>query len=183
MSNLDFSTAEPASFDVIPEGTEAPIIIKVQAGDPDLADGCLKRGKNSDALMLNLEATITGGKYAKRKFFPNFYMDSESGELTEGQQTGVDMARSKLRAIVEAARGFSPTDETPAAITARKLKSLRDLDGMEVTVILGVEKGTGGFSDKNVIKRVVAHGKAKGPDGPDEAASMRAATKPAKKGW
>lgn len=186
MSAIDFNDAKPSSdFEVIPDNTEATVILKVQAGDPDIGDGCLKRGKNSDSIMLNLEATITDGKYAKRKFFPSFFLGREGGELTEGQKTGVNMAREKLRAIVEAARGYSPTDETPAAVAARKLKSYMDLNGMEVTVVLGVEKGAGGFSDKNVIKRVVPHGRKNGFDPAAEAASMRKAapTSAAQKSW
>lgn len=173
---LDLNDAKPSDFELIPENTEVPILIKVQAGDPDIGDGCLKRGKNSDSLMLNLELTITGGKYAKRKFFQGFFLGREGGELTEGQQTGVNMAREKLRAIVEAARGFSPTDETPAAIAARKL-SYMDLNNMECTVVIGVEKGQSGYSDKNVIKRVVPVGKVKGDayNPAAEAASMRQA--------
>lgn len=177
-SYTDFSDAQPNTFDVIPDNTEVPVIFAVQAGDPDLGDGCLKRSKNTDAIMLNLEATITAGKFAKRKFFPSFYMGVTGGQPTEKQQTGIDMARAKLRAIVEAARGFSPTDETPAAVAARKLASLREIDGMECSVVLGVEKGEGTFPDKNVIKRVVPHGKAAANGGHNQAAeaqSMRAA--------
>lgn len=171
---LDFNDAKPNDFELIPENTEVPILIKVQQGD-FAGDDCLKRSKNSDALMLNLECTITGGKFARRKFFQGFFVGTESNELTDKQKTGVDMARSKLRAIVEAARGFAPTDETAAAQAARKLSSYMDLNDMECTVILGVEKGQNGFSDKNVIKRVIAHGKAKGDsfDPAAEAAAIR----------
>lgn len=174
----DYSNAEASGFDVIPDGTEVPVIFKVQAGDTQ--DGCLKRSANTGGLMFNLEATITGGKYAKRKCFFGFYMGpGEDDEPTEGQETGINMSKAKLRAITEAARGFSPTDSTAAAVAVRKVKTLRDFDGMECSVILGVEKGTGSFPDKNVLKRVVPYGKAKGPDAADEARQVRST--PAKK--
>lgn len=187
MTALDFNDAKPNEFELLPDNTEVPVIFKVQPGDSE--DGCIKRAQ-SGALMLNLEATVTAGKYAKRKLFFAFFMGREDGDLTEGQQTGVDMSRSKLRAIAEAARGFAPTDETAPAIAARKLKGYRDFDGMECSVILGIEKGTGAFSDKNSLKRVVPHGKAGKYDAGAEAASMRAAgsqqpasAASAKKGW
>lgn len=177
--STDFSNAEPSGFDTIPDGTEVPVIFKVQAGD--IEDGCIKVGKTG-SLMLNLEATVTGGKYAKRKVFFGFYMGREDGELTDGQQTAVDMSRSKLRSILEAARGVSATDETPAAIKARAIKSWRDLDGLECSVILGVEEGTGTFSDKNVLKRVVGVGKEN--KAAQEAGATASASKAAaKKGW
>jgi hypothetical protein len=183
MSYTDYSDA-PAAFDTIPDNTEAGIIINVQAGDPGVGDGCIKIAKTG-AHMLNLECTITDGKFAKRKFFQALYMGhGEGARLTEGQVTGVNMSKQKLRAIVEHAKGFKPTDETPAAIAARKLGSLRDLSGMECRVIIGIEKGSEGFSDKNVIKRVVPFGKAPsdGFDAKAEAESMRKpATQP--KGW
>lgn len=185
MSGYDFNDAKPNDFEVLPDNTEVKVLLKVQAGDHDLADGCLRRSEKTGAHMLNLEATVLEGKFAKRKVFFGFYLGNDTGKLTEGQQTAVDMSRSKLRAITEAARGFSPTDETPAAIEARKLKKgFMDLNDMEVSVILGVEKGTGGYSDKNVLKRVVPHGKA-GFDASKEAASMRSAapTKATAKAW
>lgn len=174
--SYDFSDAQPNVFEVIPDGTEVPVIFMVQAGDPDLGDGCYKRSKDTGAVMLNLEATVTAGPFAKRKFFPSFYLGPEHDAPTEKQQTGIAMSKSKLRAILETARGFSPTDETPAAIAARGFKKTpRELDGMECSVIVGVEKGTGTFSDKNVIKRVVPHGKAGAtqPYDANKEASMR----------
>jgi hypothetical protein len=176
----DYSGA--ATSNLIPARTEAPIRIAVQAGDADVEDGhgCLKRGSKGDSLMLNLECTITDGPFAKRKFFHGLYMGPERSKPTEGQQTGIDMSREKIRAIAEAARGFAPSDESPAAIASRKLKTLRDLDGMEVTVIIGVEEGEGSYDDRNNIKRVVAVGKAKPVDGslPLKGAPAATAAKP-----
>lgn len=183
MSNLDFNTAETQS-ETIPDNETVHVRLAFVYGDHGGAHGNeLHKSKTSDLLMLRTEATVTEGKYARRKFWPGYFMGSVSGELTEGQQTAVGISRKMLRAIVEAARGVSPTDETPAAINARKLASLSELDGMEFWCVVGVEKGKGGFDDKSVIKRVIPAGKTPGEKTYDAKAEARATAKTAKGGW
>jgi hypothetical protein len=138
--------------------------------------------------MLRLEARITEGAFKGRPFWPSFFVGNDKNGtrcfadgktddgLTEGQVTGVRMSREMIRAILEAARGFSPSDETPAAMKARSLSSLDDLDGMEINVVIGVEKGKDGFADKNTIKRVI-------PAGGAPAAAAAAAPAPKQKSW
>lgn len=187
MSHLDLNTAE-AQNDTIPDNTTVRIVLAFIHGDhaPDSKGvNQLHKSKSSEALMLSLEATVLEGPFAKRKFWPRYYMGAASGETTEGQTTALGISRKMLRAIVEAARGFAPTDETPAAIKARQLTSLAELDGMEVTVVTGIEKGSGGFDDKTVIKRVVPHGKAGAAttQGYNAKAEAAATMKTAKQGW
>lgn len=172
--SYDLNQAE-AQSETIPAGTEVPIRLSFIFGDAG-DERTLHSSKSSSALMLSLEATVTGGKYAKRKFWPRYYMGAADGRMTEGQEQAVGISLRMIRAIVEAARGFAPTDETPAAIAARKLKSLDELDGMEVTVVTGIEKSEG-YDDKVIIKRVVPHGKQKAVTAADEAAAHTAATK------
>lgn len=184
MSNLDFNTADTQA-ETIPDGSTVPVIFALVHGDAG-PENTLHKSKSSEALMLSLEATVTSGPFARRKFWPRYYMGAATGAMTEGQETAVGISRKMLRAIVEASRGFSPTDETPAAVKARQLKSLTELDGMECTVVTGIEKGRDGFDDKTVIKRVVPHGK-KGDsfNAAAESASMKnAKPTPAKtQGW
>lgn len=182
MSNLDLNTADTQS-ETIPDGETVHIRLALLYGDHG-NDNALTKSKSSDALMLSLEATVTEGKYARRKFWPRYYMGSSGARMTEGQETAVGISRKMLRAIVEAARGFAPTDETAAAIKARQLASLAEIDGMEVWCVTGIEKGTGGFDDKSVIKRVVSAGKSPTSGNPAaEAASMRAAKPTPAKSW
>lgn len=185
MSNLDLNTAETQTEN-IPDNETVKVRLAFVYGDhapDDKGNLQLHKSKSSDALMLSLEATVIEGKYARRKFWPRYYMGSVTGEMTEGQTTAVGISRKMLRAIVEAARGFAPADETPAAIKARQLSSLVELDGMEVTVVTGIEKGRDGFDDKTVIKRVVAHGKEGGPKTYDAKAEAKATAATAKRGW
>lgn len=153
MANLDFSTAPPqSSSDVIPDRTQARIVLAFIYGDV-APDNELHRTK-SGLHMLKLEATvIEPEQYAKRKFWPQYILGGDS-QLTAGQQQAVDISRRTIRAILENARGISPTDDSERAISARKLRRFADLDGMEIDVLIGVEKGRDGYDDKNVIRRV-----------------------------
>jgi hypothetical protein len=186
MSALDFNTAETQS-ELIPDGTTAHVRISVVVGDgknPPRADALIKASK-SESLMLTLEAVVTEGKFARRRFWPRYFMGLDSGKLTEGQETAVGISRKMIRAIVEAARGIGPTDETPAAMKQRVLTSYEDLDGMEFWCVIGIEKGRDGFDDKNVIKRVLPAGKepAEADLKREATATKAAAGKAAQKGW
>jgi hypothetical protein len=83
-------------------------------------------------------------------------MGAQKGiEMTDNQQKGVSISAGVLRSILEAARGFAPTDETPQAVAARKINSLLELNGLEFEIEVGVEKGKDGYPDKNKIGKVV----------------------------
>lgn len=158
-NDYDLNDAQPANFDTIPNKTLAPIIIRTLAGDVG-TPGQMFQVSKSGLYQLVLECTVTDGPFAKRKFWHRLTMGAQPGvTLTEGQQKGVEISKSTLRAIVEQVRGVSPTDESVAAQKARKL-NLQELDGMELTVEIAIEKGQNGYSDKNKIGRVPPASKA-----------------------
>jgi len=152
----DFSNAARPQSDLIPDKTQAPIRIAVKAGDygsPENAFSITDKG----FYMLNLECTVLEGEHAKRKFWPRYFFGAQDGvDLTEGQQKAVAITHSALRAILEAARGFAPTDESPDAVAARRMSSIFELDGLEIWVEIGVEVDKKGqYGDKNVIRKVI----------------------------
>lgn len=182
--SYDLNDAQPNTFEVIPADTTAPVVIKFLHGEQK---DDLHPTKNGDGRMVKCEVVVTSGQYAKRKFFLNLMLAS-SDPSNEGHKKAIEISKSTLRSIVEASRGFAPTDESAQAIEARKLKNISDIDGMEFTALIGVEKGTGGYSDKNTLKRVIPAGKAGEKfDAGKEAASMRSSAPTpasgAKKGW
>lgn len=165
--DFDFNTAERStSGTLIPAGTQAPVVVNVKAGDPGTTDDSLIRTK-SGLLQLVLEMTITEGEYSRRKVWHRLTMGAALGlTLTEGQQKAVSISRTFLRSLIEAMRGISPTDDSAAAMQARKIESLMDLDGAEVWVEIGIEKDkTGEYGDKNRITKIV-HANAPGPFAP-----------------
>lgn len=151
----DFSDAKPNDFECIPDNTTVPLIFKFIHGEHS---DDLHPTKDGRARMVKGELVVTEGQFAKRKIFLNLLVKTSDDE-DEGHAKACEISRSTLRAIIEAARGYAPTDETPAAVKARQLAKISDLDGMEFWGVVGIEKGKGTYSDKNVLKRVLAHGK------------------------
>lgn len=152
----DFSTAERSQSDVIPAKTQAPIRVSVKGGDVGTPENAFTVTQ-SGLYMLNLECTVTEGEYAKRKFWPRLVFGVQPGaEATEGQGKAIAIAHSLIRSILEAARGYAPTDESAEAIAARKMDSIFELDGLELWVEIGVEQDKDGkYPAKNKIQKVL----------------------------
>jgi hypothetical protein len=150
MTTYDYSTApEQRSFELIPSGTIAVIEINLRPGGAG-EDGLLKRTKACDAEGLDIEFIITEGPFAKRKFW-GFYLVSGT---TGRQEQAASITLSRLRAFLESARGFKPTDVSEAGIQARKA-ARADFDGLRFMGKIGIEKGTGDYKDKNVLLEVI----------------------------
>lgn len=157
--SYDFNDAKPAEYEVIPAGTRARILLKVEAGDSGTPENCFRVTKGG-LWQLVLQCIVLNGQYAKRQFWQRLTMGAEKGvTLTEGQQTGIAISGTMLRSILESARGFAATDDSPAAIKARQMSSLMELNNLEVEVEIGVEKGKDGYADKNKIAKVIGVGK------------------------
>jgi hypothetical protein len=109
--------------------------------------GCLRRSKSGDSEALDCEFVVTGGPYAKRKFWT---LLTVSG-TTEGHAKAGEITRSRLRAILESARGVQPDDTTEAAKQARKIASYDDLNGLHFIGRIGVEPGSDNYPAKNVL--------------------------------
>lgn len=154
--NLNEAEAPTRDFTrggVIPEDEEVRVVLNLLAGDDDETENLLTLSKNSGAKYLAVEFTIIGGPYARRKFWENWTL-ATSEDDNDGHKKAIDISSTKVRAVVEAVRGISPTDNSAAAKKQRDI-DLRELDGMEFDCVLGIEEGTGGYKDKNLIKRVI----------------------------
>jgi hypothetical protein len=151
MGTFDFNTAtEQQVFDLIPAGEIAVVQLRIRPGDAG-DDGLLKRSKSGEAEMLDCEFVVVEGKFAKRKFWSNMVVSG----VTDGHATAGDITRSKLRAILESARGIKPTDVSEAAKKARSVAGYEDFDGLRFIAKIGVEKGSNGYKDKNVLELVI----------------------------
>ena len=150
--SIDFNDAEAqhSGGSLIPDKTIAPVHMTVRPGGHG-PEGWLKRSKNGDALMLDCEFTVTEGPYAKRKFWSLFTVEGE----TNGQKKACDISRSRIRAMLESARGIDPADASEDAINGRRVSSWSDLDSLRFVAVIGVEEGKNGYKDKNVLTAVV----------------------------
>jgi hypothetical protein len=141
----DFNQARPQR-DVIPAGTIATLQLKIRPGGAG-EGGCLRRSKSGDSEALDCEFVVTGGPYAKRKFWT---LLTVSG-TTEGHAKAAEITRSRLRAILESARGVSPDDTSEPAKQARQIGSYGDLNGLQFIGRIGVEPAGEKYPAKNVL--------------------------------
>ena len=147
----DYSTTPPPrEFDLIPNGTVASVAMKLRPGGVG-EGGWLKRSKNGDCAMLDVEFVVLDGEYARRKFWANLILEG----TTPGHAQAAAISRSVLRSILESARGIKPDDISPEARAARTV-DLAAFDGMKFVAKIGIEtgkaKGNGEFfADKNVL--------------------------------
>lgn len=153
--NLNFNNApEQRSFDLIPAKTQVPVIAHIRAGGE--GDERLLKSTDSGLWMLTLELTVTEGEYAKRKLFTRLFLDHISTITpSEGQKTAIASSNATMRAIIEAMRGIDPKDTSAAAMEARKINSLMDINGAEFWIEIGIEKGKDGREDQNRVNSVL----------------------------
>lgn len=152
MSLIDFNQApvQTDKFDLIPDNTPVAVQLTIRPGNAG-EGGWLKRSKGGDSMGIDAEFTVVEGKYARKKFWTLFTVSGD----TEGQQKATEISISRLRAMLESARGIKPTDETPEAQQRRRINNFGDLDGIRFWAVVGIEKGKDGYKDKNSLTRVI----------------------------
>jgi hypothetical protein len=147
----DFNDADDQrEYALIPPKTLAKVIMTIRPGgydDPSQGwtGGYATRSDKTGAIYLNAKFTILEGPFAKRVVFGLIGLYSPKGP------EWANIGRSFLRAILNSARGIHPTDNSPQAQSARRIKGFADLDGVEFVARIDVEKDQNG-DDKNVIK-------------------------------
>ena len=157
MSWMNFNDAEEQNTgDVIPAKTIAKVRMKIRPGAYDDASqgwtgGYATRSDNTGAVYLDCEFTIIGGKFGKRKVWSNIGLFSAKGPKW-GQ-----MGRSFIRAALESARGIKPSDQSEAAMKARMVNGLSDLDGLEFVAQIDIQKAEegSGYDDRNIVQTVI----------------------------
>lgn len=143
---LDFNTAEKqtgGSAELMPDNTIAPVRMSMRGE---------KTTKAGDARMLDCEFVVLDGPHARRRFW-GLMMITSNG--SSGHDKAVQITQSRVRGILESAYGISPSDEGEGAMSARTIEDWTDLDGLEFLAKVGIEKGTGDYSDKNVLKSAI----------------------------
>lgn len=150
----DFSTAEEQnSFDIIPAKTPVKVHMKIRPGgynDPAQGwDGGYATQADSGAVYLNCEYTIIGGRYGKRKIFSLIGLHSPKGP------NWANMGRTFIRAALESKAGVRADDTSEKAMSARRIKGIADLDGIEFCAMIDQDKGQDGYPPKNIIQNVI----------------------------
>jgi len=148
---IDTNTAQKQKgFDLIPNGTIASVVLNLRG---------LKDTKNADGQMLDCEYTVSSGDFSTRKIWE---LAMIKGNGSDGHTTAVDIAMSRLRALLESAFAIESEDESEEAQAARVIEDWTDIDGLEVLVKIGIEKSKDSqYPDKNRIVAFI------GPDSKD----------------
>jgi len=141
-------------FSLIPTGTIARAIVLVQQGDielPEFGQGAwFKRSASTSAKWMNLEFTIIGGEFDRRKFWHSIFVDGDKIGPS-GMPLAKEIGLRTLKSIVESARNIDPADMTPQAQQNRNINGMMDLSTMEICAKIGVKKGTNGYKDSNQL--------------------------------
>lgn len=150
MSFFDFNNAEPQqSGELIPAKTLVKVISAIRSGGG--GDDLYLTIADSGFEYLNFEFTVTSSPMARRKIFQNVGV----GGTTDGHAKAAEISRSLIRAMLESARGIDPKDATDKANAARRIQGWGDLNELEFAIEIGIEKGKGGYEDRNKIQRVL----------------------------
>lgn len=145
-------------FGLIPDGTIARGFVKLSGGELDLPEfgvgNFFKSSQSTSAKWLPIEVTIAGGSFDKRKVWQNVFVDGN--KLSErGMPIAKEIGLRTLKSMIDSAFNLSSKDDTPEAQAARNLNGVGDLNGVSICFVIGVEKGTNGYEDKNKIKAVL----------------------------
>ena len=138
--SIDFNSSENQSnFDLIPNGTLAKVRMSIKPGGYDdqnqgWVGGYATKNDATGSIYLSCEFVILEGEYARRKVWGLIGLYSN-----KGPEWG-NMGRSFIKAILNSARGFSESDNSPAAQSARKINGIGDLDGIEFLAKITTKK-------------------------------------------
>ena len=156
MINLNEVQPETGQMErtLIPLGTVARATILVKMGEtsiPEFGNGqWFKASQSSSAKWMELEFTIIGGQFDRRKFWDRIFVDGD-----KMGQSGIPLAKEiglrTLRSIIESANSLDPADMSPEAQSRRQISGVDALTGMEICAKVGIKKGTNGYDDQNKL--------------------------------
>lgn len=160
-TDMDFNGADTqdAAFDLIPANTLVRVTLTIRPGGAG-PEGWLTQSKTSTALYLNTESIIMEGPFARRRIYTRIgFRGKNAGS---GDDTYGNRGRALIRGILESARGIKAEDQSDAARSARMIRSLGELSGLEFVARIGIERDKDRPDEpgRNVIKAAIgpAHG-------------------------
>ena len=147
-------SSQKQEFSLIPKGTIARAVIIVKQGDteiPEFGNGpWFKKSRNTSAKWMELEFTIIGGEFDRRKFWDRLFVDGDKMGKS-GMPQAKEIGLRTLKSLVESARNIDPADMSPQAQQARNISGMFDLNAMEICAKIGIKKGSNGYADQNSL--------------------------------
>lgn len=135
------SNTGSTSFDLIPAGTIAKVVIAVRD---------IKHSQSTGARYLDLELIIDGGKYDRRRVF-GIICDPWDDKTSEKAK---EMAVGTITRIMESIGVFNASNpETYNAFNDAGIQEVGiAMSAKPVHVVIGIQKGKDGRADKNEVK-------------------------------
>jgi len=154
-NNVPVSEAPKTEFSLIPDNTICRAVMVVKVLDieiPEFGAGTwFKQSQTSKAKWMELELTVVGGEFDRRKFWHKIFVDGEKlGE--SGMPVAKEIGLQQLRKIIDSMHGLDPSDMSEAAQQRRNISGVNDLNAMEICAKVGIKKGTNGYADQNQLK-------------------------------
>jgi len=159
--NLDFNDApEQSERGAIPEDSVVKVRLtirrpKQEYASPDNPDLFQAR---SGLVGLDCEFEVIGGSFNGRPMWDNLWLPPhmQNIPLEKKQKGACEGCAAKMRAILEAARGINPKDQSDPARNARRIGSWEDLSGLEFWAKVGIEPPKAGARYvNNNIKKII----------------------------
>jgi hypothetical protein len=127
---------------VIPDGSEVQVKLKIRPGGYNdfklgWTDGMASEGK-AGAIYLNCEFSVLSPPHLGKKFFSLIGLHSPKGPWWGNK------GRELIRGILNSSNNIDDRDRSPDAISFRRLKSLKDLDGIVFNAKVKAVKGDDG---------------------------------------
>ena len=165
LNDIPTSNGSSEAPTLMPDGTIArAYMIFTPDGDvqmPEFSQAhVFRKSQNTSAIWLPLELTVMGGQFDRRKVWHNLFVHGDAVD-DDGVSKARKVGLQTMRDIINSAYSLSRNDITPEAQAKRNIPSVDVLDGIEVCVVIGFEKGTNGYADKNKVKAFI------GPDSSD----------------
>jgi hypothetical protein len=135
------SNTGSTSFDLIPAGTIAKVVIIVRG---------IKNSQSTGAKYLDLELVVDGGKFDRRRIF-GIICDPWDPATSEKAK---EMAVGSITRIMESVGIFDHTNaETYNAFNSAGIQEVgMAISAKPVYIVIGIQKGKDGRADKNEVK-------------------------------
>jgi hypothetical protein len=141
MSFFSPESSNTGSFDLIPAGTIAKVVIIVRD---------IKHSQSTGAKYLDLELVVDGGKFDRRRIF-GIICDPWDDKTSEKAK---EMAVGSITRIMESVGVFDPSN--PETYNAFNNAGIQDvgmvMSAKSVYIVIGIQKGKDGHADRNEVK-------------------------------
>jgi hypothetical protein len=155
-----------SDFELIPMDTIVRAIITIKPNAvtmPEFSNvPIFKASQTTSAKWLEVEYTIIGGQFDKRKFWQNHFFDGDAKD-DSGVSKSKKIGLQWLKSVVESHNDISAFDASPQAQAVRQIDmqkgGVASINAMNVCVKIGIEKSNDPmYSDKNRCKVILTQG-------------------------